>query len=207
MITIVDCGAGNIGSIVNMLNYLGIPSCVAEDKLQIAGADKLILPGVGAFDYGMDCLKKLDLIGPLNEAVQERKVPILGICLGMQLLCDGSDEGKSVGLGWIKGKAKRFDLSYSPENLRVPHMGWSELKLLRESRLFSNSDRQNRFYFVHSYHVCCDDPEDVVGTVSHGSDVTAVIEKSNVFGAQFHPEKSHRYGMQLFNSFARLSIE
>lgn len=204
MITIVNWGSGNIGSIVNMLNHLAVPCCVAEDGQQICDAEKLILPGVGAFDHGMSCLEKRNFIGPLNEAVLKRKTPVLGICLGMQLLCDGSDEGERSGLGWIKGRAKRFDLGVNPDNLRVPHMGWSELKVIQTGRLFPDRSLESRFYFVHSYHVCCDEANDVIGTSWHGSDITAVIERDNVFGTQFHPEKSHRFGKQLFEAFTRL---
>jgi|TARA_R100000988_G_scaffold102772_1_gene79385 glutamine amidotransferase len=206
MITIVNWGAGNIGSITNMLNYLGIEAKVAVDRTEIASAQKIILPGVGAFDHGMRSLNSLGFTEALHEAAIERKVPVLGICLGMQLLCNGSDEGDLPGLGWIEGRAARIDLRDNSHKLRVPHMGWSEMKLARTGRLFPSTGDQDRFYFVHSYHVICKNSEDVVGTVWHGTDLTAVVERGNIFGAQFHPEKSHRFGMKLFERFSGLEL-
>lgn len=205
MITIVDSGLSNLGSVTNMLRYIGIESQVSSDPDVVAHAERLILPGVGAFDNGMHSLAQRGLIAPLNAAVLERKVPVLGICLGMQLLCNGSDEGDLPGLGWIKGRAVRFDLGNNSERLRIPHMGWSAVTIPRAGRLFPDTDWDNRFYFVHSYHVVCDDPADVAGTTRHGIEVTAAVERGNIFGAQFHPEKSHRFGMSVLKTFAEIS--
>lgn len=205
MITVVDNGLSNLGSVLNMLNYLGIESTASSDPAVVRAAERLILPGVGAFDNGMKSLEEHGLVDALNEAVLDKSVPVLGICLGMQLLFEGSDEGERSGLGWIKGRAVRFDLGNNPENLRIPHMGWSDLKIVRPGTLFSDIDEQNRFYFVHSYHVTCDDVADVVGTTWHGLDVTATVERGNIFGAQFHPEKSHRFGMRVLETFAKVT--
>lgn len=206
MVTIVDGGISNLGSVVNMLKYLGIECQVTADPAVVRGADRLILPGVGAFDNGIENLHKRGLVAPLNAAVLERKVPVLGICLGMQLLTEGSDEGGQPGLGWIRGRAVRFDLGNNPHRLRIPHMGWSELNVTRPGRLFVDPQAHNRFYFVHSYHVVCDDPQDVAGTTWHGIDVTAAVERGNIFGVQFHPEKSHRFGMEVLKTFAEIAL-
>lgn len=205
MITIVDGGLSNLGSVVNMLGYLGIACQVSADPDTVRNAERLILPGVGAFDNGMASLEERGLIAPLNEAVLQRKTPVLGICLGMQFLTEGSDEGVRPGLGWIKGRAVRFDLGNNPHRLRVPHMGWSELTVTRPGRLFPNPAEQARFYFVHSYHVVCADPADVAGATWHGIDVTAAVERGNIFGVQFHPEKSHRFGMRVLKTFAEMA--
>ena len=202
MITIVDSGLSNLGSVANMLKYIGVEAQVTADADVVRTAQRLILPGVGAFDNGMESLEQRGLVDALNEAVLERKAPVLGICLGMQLLFDGSDEGKRPGLGWIKGRATRFDLGDNPHRLRIPHMGWSEINVTRPGRLFPNPNAENRFYFVHSYHVVCDDEQDVAGTTWHGVDVTAAMERGNIFGTQFHPEKSHRFGMEVLKTFA-----
>lgn len=205
MITIVDGGLSNLGSVVNMLTYIGVESQVTCDPDVVRTAERLILPGVGAFDNGMASLQERGLIEPLNDAVLVRKVPVLGICLGMQLLCESSDEGQLPGLGWIRGRAMRFDLGNNPQRLRIPHMGWSAVDILRPGRLFPDPAEPNRFYFVHSYHVVCSDPADVAGTTWHGIDVTAAVEHGNIFGAQFHPEKSHRFGMRVLKTFAEIS--
>lgn len=205
MISIIDYGVGNLGSILNLCRYLGIPAEIINSPESVARATKLILPGVGAFDAGMGNLEKSGLLAPLHQRVVIEQTPVLGICLGMQLLARRSEEGTLPGLGWIAADVVRFrsppDLS---PPLQIPHMGWSHLSVRPGSRLCADLPPDPRFYFVHSYHVVCDQPQDVAATTEHGGPVTAVVERGHILGTQFHPEKSHRFGMQLMRNFARL---
>jgi len=188
-----------------MLNYIGVPNQISSDPKQIENAEKLILPGVGAFANAMNELEGRGFIAPLNQAVQERKTPVMGICLGMQLLCDGSEEGDAEGLGWVNGRAEKFDFGENSHKLRIPHMGWKETSTPQSGALFEQSGETQRFYFVHSYHVVCDDENDVAAWASYGYPFTAAIEKGHIYGAQFHPEKSHRFGMQLLEKFSKVA--
>jgi imidazole glycerol-phosphate synthase subunit HisH len=203
MITIVDYRTGNMGSIRNILKRIGEQSVVTSDRHEIARASKLILPGVGAFDTGMNNLKKLDLIGILNEKVLNEKIPVLGICLGMQLLSEGSDEGSLDGLGWIRGWAKRFNFR-NTEEYKIPHMGWNFVKLHKESRLFNEMYPETRFYFVHAYHLEVGESSDILTSTLYEEEFVSSVEKGNITGVQFHPEKSHKFGMQLLKNFAEL---
>lgn len=204
MIGIIDYGVANLGSIQNMLRKLGVASCLTSSPDDLPCIDKIILPGVGAFDYGMAALTENGWPDALKEYVQCRQVPLLGICLGMQLLCEGSEEGKAVeGLGFIDGHCSRFRPDADPR-LRIPHMGWNEVMFRRENALIQALDVPSRFYFVHSYHMVCTDPADVLATAFYGCDFTAIVHRNNVWGTQFHPEKSHRFGMALLNNFARM---
>lgn len=204
MIAVVDYGMGNIGSILNMLRKIGAPGIAVESPEQLAEAERIVLPGVGAFDRGMSQLRERGLVGPLTEAVTGRNVPLLGICLGMQLLCEGSEEGSEPGLGWIGGRCIRF--AVTPESgLKVPHMGWNEIRVVHDSPLFDPGE-QARFYFVHSYHMQCTNPEDVAAVSRYGDEFTAAVRRGNIFGVQFHPEKSHRFGIELFRRFVELPV-
>lgn len=204
MISIVDGGFGNVGSIINMMRHLGIEAQSVSDPNAIRNADRLILPGVGAFDTGMARLTERGLIPALNHAVLERKRPILGICLGMQLLLEGSDEGSLAGLGWVEGRCVRFTSDGEHDRLRIPNMGWNEIAVTRRGQLFHADREPARYYFVHSYHAQCADSGDVAATATYGTHFTAAIEHANIFGVQFHPEKSHRFGMKIFRSFAKV---
>lgn len=204
MISIVKYGVGNLGSILSMLRYLGIPAELIETPGQVLKAERLILPGVGAFDRAMSRLNEAGLVSPLHEAVLDRRIPILGICLGMQLLGEGSEEGNLPGLGWIGGYSRRFAFDDNQDHLKIPHMGWASLSIPRPGVLFPDTDTQSRFYFVHSYHLCCSNPEDVAAEASHGVPFTAAVERERIFGAQFHPEKSHRFGMALLTRFSKV---
>lgn len=202
MIVVVDYGMANVGSVLNMLRKAGADAVATADPDAIAAADRMILPGVGAFDSAMRRLDELGLIDVLGEVVVRRRVPTLGICLGMQLMLDGSEEGHLPGLGWIRGRARRFTAADMGQDLRVPHMGWNELTLRKQSRLFEGVEGPQRFYFVHSYRVVCEDPGDVLATTRYGCDFVSAMERGNVTGVQFHPEKSHRFGLRLLKAFA-----
>jgi glutamine amidotransferase len=201
-VVIVDYGLGNVRSIQNMLRRLEVPTSISRDPAVILEADRLILPGVGAFDTAMTLLDASGARPALEEAVRDRGTLVLGICLGMQLLCRSSEEGGMKGLGWIAADTKR--LPKAP-GLRIPHMGWDWVEPTRRSRLFVEPDADLRFYFVHSFAVVCDDESDVLATTQHGQPFTSAIEHENVLGVQFHPEKSHRFGMSLLRNFVSAS--
>jgi glutamine amidotransferase len=204
MIVILDYGMGNIGSIRNMLKKIGAPAEISSDPSDILNAKKLILPGVGAFDHGMENLSNRRFIPLLNKKVFEDKCPILGICLGMQLLSQSSEEGNLPGLGWIGAQTRRFHFPAEMANLKIPHMGWNEVKPLSTAPLFIGFNETPRFYFVHSYHVCCNDPADILATTSYGYEFVSAVKHENIMGTQFHPEKSHKFGMRLLRNFVEL---
>ena len=205
MIAIVDYGMGNLGSIHNMLNRLGAPSVITSDPCKIVSADKLILPGVGAFDQAMESLDRSGLLPVLNESVLDRKVPILGICLGMQLFSLRSEEGRLAGLGWIDAETVRFAFDRESVGLKVPHMGWNTIEVRLPGPLLDDRFEDSRFYFVHSYHVRCADEANVLATSRYGISFHAAVTKGNIIGTQFHPEKSHKFGLRLLKNFAELS--
>lgn len=205
MIVVVDFSMGNIGSILNMLKKISAAGTISSDPAEIRNADKLILPGVGAFDQGMASLDRLGLIPVLSEKVLQERAPVLGICLGMQLMTNSSEEGKLPGLGWIDAKTVR--LRHDPAlNLKVPHMGWNTVSVRKESALFRDMFPEPRFYFVHSYHAVCEDPADVLTVTQHGYEFTSAFQHGNIIGVQFHPEKSHQFGMQLLKNFAEAEL-
>lgn len=201
MIIVVDYGMGNLGAIVNMLEFLGFDAEVSAQPETIAAASKLILPGVGAFDRAMRSLRSQDLITPLECAVHDRKTPILGVCLGMQLLGRGSEEGNEPGLGWIAADTVRLDAA-AKRGLKVPHVGWSPVSPTPENPIFANSGEMPKYYFVHSYHMLCDDPQEVAATCDYGERLCCAVSRGHIHGVQFHPEKSHRHGMALLKTFA-----
>lgn len=204
MITIVNFGMGNLGSISNMLKKIGVEALVTSDAAQILAASKLILPGVGAFDSGMKKLGDLGLIKSLHTQVLQRKIPVLGICLGMQLMTNGSEEGVLPGLGWADAETRRF-VPPANSGLKVPHMGWNVVTAKKPSALLRDMEGEQRYYFVHSYYVRCRNPNDVLLTADFSHEFDAGFERDNIMGVQFHPEKSHRFGMQLLRNFAGLA--
>lgn len=201
MLVIIDYGMGNLGSIGNMLKKIGVPSLISSGVEEIERAERLILPGVGAFDNGMKNLEEMGLIPLLNRRVREEGVPVLGICLGMQLLGRSSQEGQRKGLGWIEGETRRFCFGDSEERLKVPHMGWNTVQIRQGHRIMGGLEESNRFYFVHSYHLVALDERVVVGLTHYGYDFVSCVADRNVMGVQFHPEKSHKFGMRLLSNF------
>lgn len=204
MITIIDYGMGNIGSIVNMLRKIGADFGVSSDPDEIHKANKIIIPGVGSFDNGMIRLNELKLIDVLNQKVVEQKTPVLGICLGMHLLTNKSEEGFLDGLGWIDAETIKFNSSNN-NKIKIPHMGWNTVNIMKgSSPLFRNMYENAKFYFVHSYYVKCNNVTNVLTETEYGTDFASSIEKDHIFGVQFHPEKSHKYGMLLLKNFMEL---
>lgn len=201
MITIVDYGMGNLGSIQNMIKRIGARSRICADPRALADAEKILLPGVGAFDAAMERINAGGFREVLERKAHIDRIPILGICLGMQLLTRSSAEGRLPGLGWINGETLRFPRS---EDLKVPHMGWNAVAPARPSALTGGLEPDARYYFVHSFFVKVDDEQDSLLTARHGVTFDAAIGRDNIFGAQFHPEKSHRFGMRFLSNFAAL---
>jgi glutamine amidotransferase len=203
MIVIVDYGLGNLASVLNMFKKIGVKDVVVSgDKDIISNATKLLLPGVGAFDAGMSYLEQSQLIPILNQKALIEKVPVLGICLGMQLLTKRSDEGIKNGLGWIDAETLKFNLDPKLK-LKVPHMGWNYIKMQKQNPLVELNSK-NRFYFVHSYYVKCIDESQSIATSNFGFDFTCMVNKENIYGAQFHPEKSLKFGMKVLENFSKL---
>lgn len=203
MVVIVNYGVGNLSSVQNMLLKAGAKSKISSDPQEILAADKLLLPGVGHFDYGMKMLNDSGLRGALDRYAFELRRPVLGICLGAQILGLSSEEGDAPGLGWLDMRCRRLPQT---TGIRVPHMGWNEVKLKRASVLFANVDVDARYYFVHSYYMDCTSEVDVIGTCHHGIDFVCAVQHDNIFGVQFHPEKSLRHGLALMRAFVEIPI-
>jgi imidazole glycerol-phosphate synthase subunit HisH len=201
MITLIDYGMGNIGSIVNMVKKIGGDITIASNVDQMRNATKLVLPGVGSFDNGMKNLHERGMVDLLNQKVLKEKVPILGICLGMQLITKTSEEGVLPGLGWIDAHTVKFKSPIGKEIIKIPHMGWNMIHLRKKSAIFEDMFEDPCFYFVHSYYVDCRDAEAILTTTHYGAEFVSSIQKENIFAVQFHPEKSHKYGLRLFKNF------
>jgi len=200
MIVVIDYKTGNIGSILNMLKKIDAKGMISSDPKDIKKADKLILPGVGSFDEGINNLKDSGLISVIEDKVIKEKTPIMGICLGMQLLAKRSEEGVLDGLGWIDAEVKRF--KFENNELKIPHMGWNSVTVLKQDNLLRGMLEQSRFYFVHSYYFACKDDKDALLATEYGHSFTSAVKKDNIIGVQFHPEKSHKFGMKLLENFA-----
>lgn len=204
MIGIVDYGSGNISAIAHIFKRQNIPYKVVANPDQLALAKKLVLPGVGAFDETIRLLDNSGFRSALDKAVIEDRTPILGVCVGMQVMAASSEEGSLQGLNWIPGKVKKFLKSEIDSRVKLPHMGWNSINCRLPCEMFSDIDVKKGFYFLHSYYFDCESDDDVLATASYGKKFACAINKSNVFGFQFHPEKSHSNGIQLFTNFARL---
>ncbi|MDP7628149.1 MAG: imidazole glycerol phosphate synthase subunit HisH [SAR202 cluster bacterium] len=203
MIIIVDYGIGNQGSILNRLKRMSVEAAVSSKPEDIEEAEKLILPGVGYFATGMENLRSYNLLPVLHQRVIVDKVPILGICLGMQLFTQRSEEGNANGLGWIDAETIKFDVSEEHNKLPVPHMGWNSIKVMTNSPIIANLPEGATYYFTHSYYVRCSDNVNIVATTHYGHDFTSIVQRDNIFGTQFHPEKSHQQGIALLQNFIR----
>jgi len=200
MIAIVNYFMGNLQSVANILEYLKVPCQITNRPEDIRAADRIILPGVGAFNEAMKNLEKLNLIPLIREEVIEKRKPFLGICLGMQLMADrGTEGGETPGLGLIPGEIRRFELE--DKRLPIPHVGWNDVEPAPNSKLYAGSDRKRIFYFVHSYHFICREEKDVAGYTDYGGRFVSSIERGNIFGTQFHPEKSQQDGLELLRNF------
>ncbi|MDC1320341.1 imidazole glycerol phosphate synthase subunit HisH [Flavobacteriaceae bacterium] len=203
MIVIVNYGMGNFGSVANMLKKIGANYIITSDLDTIRNAEKLILPGVGSFDTAISRIDKMGLREIILDLAINKKIPLLGICLGMQLLMDNSEEGSLLGLGLIKGKAFHFN-HHLHNDLKVPHMGWNQVSINNLSPITVGYQDEIRFYFVHSYFVRVENETNSIMKCNYGIEFDAAVQKNNIFGAQFHPEKSHRFGMQFFKNFIEL---
>ncbi|ABQ25886.1 imidazole glycerol phosphate synthase subunit HisH [Geotalea uraniireducens] len=204
MIAIIDYGLGNIQAFVNVYNRLGIPTAVAKTTYELETANKLILPGVGAFDHAMVLLDASGMRQALDHLVLSKKVPILGICVGMQIFAKSSEEGKLDGLGWIPGRVRAFKSVPGATDLPLPHMGWNDVHVTGEHKLFKGLEEETRFYFLHSYFFESLHQDSVIAAASYGIDFCCAVQSGNVYGVQFHPEKSHHFGTDLLKNFAEL---
>lgn len=204
MISIIDYGVGNFLAIKRMFERIGVSSEITAEKESIEKSEKIILPGIGAFSYAMDQLKSMGLNQLLNKRVLEDKIPVLGICLGAQLLFEFSEEGQSEGLGWIEGRIVRFNKDRMDKDFKVPNMGWNDVAPQKNSPLVEDLPSDPRFYFAHSYHMECKNQSDVLLSAHYGYGYTTAVAHDNIFGVQFHPEKSHKYGMKLLANFASI---
>ncbi len=204
MIRIIDYGLGNIRAFLNVYERLNIEVGVAHNTNDIKDATKLILPGVGSFDYAMTLLNKSGMRDEIENKVFGKKTPIMGICVGMQMLAESSEEGKMQGLSWIDGSVRLFDTSLISYKTQLPHMGWNSIEPSKENKLLDGFDEQSRFYFLHSYYFDCNNQEDILCSTEYGIKYSSAVNKDNIYGIQFHPEKSHSNGVRLLQNFANL---
>ena len=204
MISIIDYGLGNVKAFSNIYKRLNIKCEVAKTPKEILNAEKLVLPGVGSFDETMKILRDSGMIEALNKQVLEKKVPVIGICVGMQILSKKSDEGKLEGLGWIDAEVKRFDVSKLNQKPHLPHMGWNTFQKEKESPVLAELEPEKGFYFLHTYYFSCKNQDDILTSTVYGEKYTSAVNHKNIFGVQFHPEKSHSNGVQLLKNFANL---
>jgi glutamine amidotransferase len=202
MISIVDYGLGNIQAFLNVFKRLNIDATAAKTADDLAPASKIILPGVGAFDHAMERLDQSGMREVLDDLVLREHVPVLGVCVGMQILASGSDEGRLPGLGWIDGRVRHFDAIEAQGGLQLPHMGWNDVRPRSDSQLFAQLETNARFYFLHSYYFDCARAEDVAAVSSYGKEFSCAVNSANIYGVQFHPEKSHHFGTRLLQNFA-----
>jgi glutamine amidotransferase len=201
MVVIIDYSLGNLRSVEKAFDRIKVNAVISNDEDVIMHADRLVLPGVGNFKKGMEMLYHYNLVEILTYAVQEKKIPVLGICLGMQLMTEYGEEGDCAGLKWIKGNTIRLDLGEDKTNVKIPHIGWNDLEINKENKLINSNMAQHRFYFVHSYVVNCEEKDDEIASTVYGTRFTSAFQKENISGVQFHPEKSYKQGLELLKNF------
>ena len=204
MIGLIDYGVGNIRAFANIYKQLDIPHKIASSVADLEGCTKVVLPGVGAFDHAMKKLHESGMKEKLDELVLIKKVPVVGICVGMQMLAKRSDEGTSEGLGWIDGEVKKFDVTKIQYATHLPHMGWNDVVPAKENPILKGLENDAKFYFLHSFYFSCNNQEDAIASTDYGINFTCAVNNSNIFGVQFHPEKSHHYGITLLKNFSEL---
>lgn len=204
MITLIDYGVGNIFAFQNVYKRLDIPTKIAKTQEDLSDAKKLILPGVGSFDYAMSQLNASGMREKLDDLVLEKKVPVIGICVGMQMMGNRSDEGKLEGLKWIDSEILKFDESLIQHRTKLPHMGWNDVTPIKKHPLFIGLEKEAIFYFLHSFYFKCNNPTDNIADSDYGLTFSSAVNRDNIYGIQFHPEKSHQYGEKLLYNFAKL---
>ena len=204
MITIVNYGVGNIFAFINVFKRLNIQTKIASNKEDLIGAEKLILPGVGSFDYAMTQLNKSGMRDSLDYLVLEKRISVIGICVGMQMMGKRSDEGEMQGLAWIDAEVKKFDEKLIHHRTKLPHMGWNDIRSIHSNPLFKGLETESIFYFLHSYYFHCNNKDDIIACSNYGIEFTSAVNSKNIYGIQFHPEKSHNYGEKLLFNFSNL---
>ncbi|EKO58933.1 imidazole glycerol phosphate synthase subunit HisH [Leptospira kirschneri] len=204
MIGILDYGVGNLKAFANVLKGLNFHHQIVKTEQELKGCAKIIMPGVGSFDSVMDKLIESGIREVLSDLIINKKIPILGVCVGMQILASSSEEGSKSGLGWIRGRVKKFNFDRSDSSLTIPQIGWNEVNSTKENTLLKNLEKNPRFYFLHSYYMECEDNKDVIAIANYGGDFTCAVNRENIYGTQFHPEKSHHNGVALIRNFASL---
>lgn len=204
MVAIINYGLGNVKAFANILKSLNVPFSIASTPEELSKASKIILPGVGAFDHAMDKLNSSGLRETLEDQVLNKKVPVVGICVGMQMLAKRSDEGTKEGLGWIDAEVKKFDVSKIQFKTHLPHMGWNDIKATKTTPILKELEQNAKFYFLHSYYFVCNNSDNVIAEAEYGINFTCAASNDNIYGVQFHPEKSHQWGIQLLKNFSEL---
>lgn len=207
MIGIINYGLGNIKAFVNIYSKLGIPFIIVSKDSDLEAVTKIILPGVGAFDQAMRLLEKSGIRQSLDNIVTKQHLPVLGVCVGMQIMANSSEEGKLRGLGWIDGVVKKIDHTKLTSATHLPHMGWNNVQPVIKDGLLKSIDTDNRFYFLHSYYFHCRRSENVLAVTNYGGLFASVVHSGNIYGVQFHPEKSHQWGIQLLKNFAEIEAD
>ena len=204
MIKLIDYGLGNINAFTNIFRQLHVQFGIAKTADELKGATKLVLPGVGAFDHAMNQLNKSGMRENIDEMVLGKKLPVIGVCVGMQMMAESSEEGKLAGLGYLDASVKKFDGSKISYSTHLPHMGWNDIKPVKENDILKGLETEAKFYFLHSYYFHCNNKQDTIAVTDYGIEFSCAVNKNNIYGVQFHPEKSHQYGIRLLNNFANL---